>query len=57
MSENIIIDIYPDKTVEIHRIKEGEQCYKLWDYMINCIKKKEDCAKKFSEWDKCIANK
>ena len=46
MSENIIIDIYPDKTVEIHRIKEGEQCYKLWDHMINCIKKKEDCAKK-----------
>ena len=57
MPDNIVIDIYADKTVKIRNIKQGDKCYDLWDHMINCIKKKEDCTTKFLEWDKCIANK
>ena len=57
MPDNIVIDIYADKTVKIHHIKQGDKCYDLWDHMINCINKKEDCTTKFLEWDKCIGNK
>ena len=57
MPENIIIDIYADKTVKIHKIKEGGKCYDLWDHMVNCIQENKDCKKKILEWDKCIGNK
>ena len=57
MPENIVIDIYADKTVKIHKIKEGGKCYDLWDHMVNCIQENKDCKKKISEWDKCIGNK
>ena len=58
MPENIVIDIYSDKSYKLHSIKEGAECYKLWDNMFNCMmEKKKDCKKKILEWDKCIGNK
>ena len=55
MPENIVIDIYNDKSYKLHRIKEGEKCYKLWNNMFNCMMdKNKDCNKKILEWDKCL---
>ena len=57
MPENIVIDIYSDKSYKLHSIKEGVECYKLWENMFNCIQENKDCKKKILEWDKCIDNK
>ena len=58
MPKNIVIDIYADKTVKIHNIKEDDKCYRLWETMFNCMtNENKDCKKKILEWDKCIGNK
>tara|TARA_B100000686_G_scaffold163565_2_gene171117 strand:- start:2515 stop:2697 length:183 start_codon:yes stop_codon:yes gene_type:complete len=53
MSQYLIIDIYSDKKMSVTKIKEGEECFKLWENALECLKNDTDCTEKFFEWDKC----
>ena len=57
MSSYLIIDIYNDKKIKVTKLKDSDPCFKLWEQALECIKKEDNCAKKFLKWDKCIGNK
>ena len=57
MSSYLIIDIYNDKKIKVTKLKDSDPCFKLWEHALECIKKEDNCAKKFLKWDKCIGNK